>query len=272
MSTSAFVVCTSCGRHLLRGETPEVFLDDGTRHEVCALCVPRALHAGWIRVGVDGAPTLEPDRGRRGSLREWFRRRGPKRGGPPTPTAGRRERPARPAGRRPGSPGEQKRPSDPSEGDLASVQRMAPTRRPHRIEDELDMATDEAYEAVSLAEQGTTAGGGRAQVISAGTRMAARAVDLYNHSEHPRTVAGVARSLGPPWVTIRTIEGSLMRIVIAWELTWYRFEVDLARESNGVNATGNGSALGDLLPGDVEPNAVADEHGYLYLYDADDTE
>jgi len=131
------------------------------------------------------------------------------------------------------------------------------------------MATDEAYEAVSLAEQATTAGGGRAQVISAGARMAARAVDLYNHSEHPRTVAGVARSLGAPWVTIRTVEGSLMRIVIAWELTWYRFEVDLAREANGVNATGTGSSLGDLLPGDVEPNAVADEHGYLYLYDAD---
>jgi hypothetical protein len=56
-----------------------------------------------------------------------------------------------------------------------------------------------------------------------------------------------------------------MQVVLAWELTWYRFELDLARESDGVRATGHGTSLGELQPGDVDPNAVADENGYLYL-------
>ncbi len=258
---TSYLVCASCGRHLLRGEEPEIFLHDGERREVCELCVPRALHAGWIRIGVGDALTLEPERGP--SLLDRLRRgKGGRRGG-----AGRggrsRPTPERAAGTR------RRRPADggPSE-ELHDVDLTAPApsrRHIHTIEDELGITAEEEQHASPLAAHGTTAGGDRAQVISAGARMAARAIDLYNHSPHPRTLSGIARSLGAPWVTIRVVGDSRMRIVVAWELTWYRFELDLAREGDGVHVLDQGTALAELDPGDVEPNAVADEHGYLYL-------
>ena len=45
----------------------------------------------------------------------------------------------------------------------------------------------------------------------------ARAVELFNVSEHPRTVGGVARSLGAPVVAVRPsqTEGSVVTIVVA---------------------------------------------------------
>jgi hypothetical protein len=254
---TSYLVCASCGRHLLRGEEPEIFLHDGERREVCELCVPRALHAGWIRIGVGDALTLEPERGP--SLLDRLRRaRGGRRGGRSRPT------PARASGTRRRRPDpDVERPDDRGEVDLGVP---APSRRHiHTLEDELGITVEEEQHASPLAAHGTTATGDRAQVISAGARMAARAIDLYNHSPHPRTLSGIARSLGAPWVTIRGVGDSRMRIVVAWELTWYRFELDLAREGDGVHVLDQGTALAELDPGDVEPNAVADEHGYLYL-------
>src|SRR5206468_5726845 len=63
----------------------------------------------------------------------------------------------------------------------------------------------------------------------------ARALDVFNASEHPRTVAALARSLGAPLVTVRPSEseGSIVTVVVAWELTWYRYEVHLADEASG---------------------------------------
>ncbi len=68
-----YEVCALCGRHLLRGEAPEVFLNDGERHDVCELCTSQALFAGWIRVGAGDAPSLEPNR-RRGGLKSMLER------------------------------------------------------------------------------------------------------------------------------------------------------------------------------------------------------
>src|SRR5690606_21122709 len=49
-----------------------------------------------------------------------------------------------------------------------------------------------------------------------------RAVELFNASTHPRTVAGVARSLGAPFVVVRpsSTEGSIVSITAGWELCW----------------------------------------------------
>ncbi len=56
ISTSKPVVnCDVCGRTLLRGETPDVFLAAGSKKNVCELCTQRASHEGWIREGLDGA-------------------------------------------------------------------------------------------------------------------------------------------------------------------------------------------------------------------------
>ncbi|MDP9400878.1 MAG: hypothetical protein M3P39_08045, partial [Actinomycetota bacterium] len=95
----------------------------------------------------------------------------------------------------------------------------------------------------------------------------ARAVELFNASPHPRTVSGVGRSLGPPLVTVRPspTEGSIVGIVVAWELWWYRYEVDLADEAAGVRVVEQGAELGELAPEDQAPNAGADERGMLAL-------
>jgi hypothetical protein len=95
----------------------------------------------------------------------------------------------------------------------------------------------------------------------------ARALDLFNASAHPRTVSGVARSLGAPVVAVRpsVTEGSVVTMVVSWELSWYRFEVDLADEAAGPRITGQGTELAELDPPDQLPNAAADDHGLLHL-------
>jgi hypothetical protein len=99
-----------------------------------------------------------------------------------------------------------------------------------------------------------------------GEMKAARAVELFNASDHPRTVAGVARSLGAPGVTVRPgDDGSMVGIVVAWELCWYRYEVDLAEGPNAVRVASQGYELAELPPEDQEANAAADEYGGLAL-------
>jgi hypothetical protein len=99
-----------------------------------------------------------------------------------------------------------------------------------------------------------------------GEMKAARAVDLFNASDHPRTVAGVARSLGAPGVTVRPGDDtSIVGIVVAWELCWYRYEVDLAEGPAAVRVAEQGYELEELTPEDQEANAAADDRGGLAL-------
>jgi hypothetical protein len=60
------IACDVCGRRLLRGEQPDVFLADGQRRTVCELCAPRATHEGWLREGEREAGTVRSARTRRG--------------------------------------------------------------------------------------------------------------------------------------------------------------------------------------------------------------
>ncbi len=95
----------------------------------------------------------------------------------------------------------------------------------------------------------------------------ARALELFNASEHPRTVAGVARSLGTPLVAVRPseTEGSVVGIVVAWELSWYRYEADLADEVAGVRVVAQGTEPAELEDEDRLANAAADDRGELAL-------
>jgi hypothetical protein len=95
----------------------------------------------------------------------------------------------------------------------------------------------------------------------------ARAVEVFNAGEHPRTVAGISRSLGAPFVTVRPspTEGAVVSIVVGWELTWYRYEVDLGNEAAGVRVTDQGSELSELDESDRASNAAAHGDGTLDL-------
>src|SRR5436190_17835077 len=71
------VVCDVCERRLLRGEHPELFLAAGQPRTVCELCVPRAVHAGWMRESEQPLSAPAAPRPRRGrSLFERLRAAG----------------------------------------------------------------------------------------------------------------------------------------------------------------------------------------------------
>ncbi len=94
-----------------------------------------------------------------------------------------------------------------------------------------------------------------------------RAVEAFNVSEHPRRVAGLARSLGAPRVGVRPDEDveHLVSIVVAWELCWYRYEVDVDDPDPDVRLIAQGTELDELASEDRLVNAVADELGALSL-------
>jgi hypothetical protein len=94
-----------------------------------------------------------------------------------------------------------------------------------------------------------------------------RALEVFNGSDHTRTVGGVARSLGAPAVSVRprTDRPSVVAITVMWELSWYRFEIDLSEEAGGVRRDAQGDELTDLSGDEQVVNAAADERGNLHL-------
>ena len=92
-----------------------------------------------------------------------------------------------------------------------------------------------------------------------------RALEVFNAGEHPRRVAGVTRSLGAPSVRAAPLTGATVAIVVAWELCWYRYEIDLGDEARGAQLTGEGMELGELAAEELLANAAADERGELSL-------
>jgi hypothetical protein len=92
----------------------------------------------------------------------------------------------------------------------------------------------------------------------------ARAVVLFNASEHPKTLAGVIRSLGAPHVRVGPLHDEVVvGILVAWELCWYRFDADL--EGAIVHRRAQGYELSEL-DGDLsDANAAADPDGRLAL-------
>ncbi len=235
-TSHAAVSCEVCGRTLLRGEEAEPFIAGGTRRLVCNLCTARAANEGWIREGLaDTLSVHRHGRERRGSLLRRLRDRGARQELPPL---------------------------DP---DLHAPDGMAPEPAPEPIPEPpppQPVRDEPAWEPPR--EQR------RVHAIPTHADLKrSRAVELFNASRHRRTVAGVARSLGEPLVAVRpsATEGSIVSIVVGWELSWYRYEVDLADEEAGVRLVAQGAELTELEPEDQAPNAVADERGALALAD-----
>jgi hypothetical protein len=270
------VACDVCGRRLLRGETPDVFLAGGQRRTVCELCVPRAAAGGWLREADNHASSVRSTRSRRaGSLLGRLRQlRDPAERSP------RRE--SRPAVGLTGAEDG----NLPEDGlydflDGGSIEPAQPHEReryvgsvdagesaggawsatePHGLgEDRLPAEEHEAGHSSPVREQ-------PARVAStSGELKVARALEVFNAGEQPRRVAGVARSLGSPTVTVRPLEesGSTVAIVVAWELCWYRYEIDLGDEAAGSRLVAQGMELEELPAEDRLANAVADERGEL---------
>ncbi len=245
------IACEVCSRGLLRGEQPDVFLAAGRRLTVCELCAPRAVHEGWIRESESRAISLPPMRPRRGrSFIDRLRQVG---GRPPGSTR-RSMSGAEPDGAfelfdgyRVGEAGES-----------AAAAEQAPIEQTHPG----DLALDwDGGQATSAGESETAGQPARP------SSYAEQAVAMFNASEFPRRVAGVARSLGPPVVSVRSAEhlDSVVSIVVAWELCWYRYEVDLSEPGAQAEAIGQGTELDELSRDDLLANASASELGALEL-------
>ena len=73
--------------------------------------------------------------------------------------------------------------------------------------------------------------------------------------------------LGAPAVSARPLADrpSVVGIAVMWELSWYRFEVDLSDEGSGARRAGQGAELSELPPEEQIVNAAADERGGLHL-------
>ena len=85
-------------------------------------------------------------------------------------------------------------------------------------------------------------------VPTTGEKKVERALELFNRSDHSRTVAGLTRTLGSPFVTAVPDPGapSEVTIVIAWELSWYRYRVDLGDKAEGVELQEKGEEIEEL--------------------------
>lgn len=240
--------CAVCGRTLLRGERPDVFLHAGERCMVCELCTPRAVADGWIREGADSASTTANGWMRRGTAASTIAARWRRRGRTdqaellvPQEAEGLLEQPDEPTVYEYEVPPPDMAPAAPRMTESSEPLLYREDRFVHAIPTNADM-----------------------KVV--------RGIELFNASQHCRTIAGVSRSLGAPLVSVRPspTEGSIVWIFVAWELSWYQFEVDLADEAAGVRMVERGSELDELDPQDRVPNAIADEFGALHAAVAPD--
>ena len=128
---------------------------------MCELCKSRALHEGWVREGT--VPTYDAGETHREPPRLAAQ--------PPAPADAR----ARPR-RADGTDGQAAEPPPPApEPDAPAPRPRAPRRRTR--------------------EPGREPRHVRAVPMGAGQKIAS-AIEVFNNSEHRRTVAGVARSLG----------------------------------------------------------------------------
>jgi hypothetical protein len=227
------VTCDVCERTILKGERTEGFLaPGGHRHTVCELCFARAEAAGWIRESVAGdvpsrVPRNEP---RRPLLGRLLGRSQPRERPPEEPAAEPEIQFEESAGADNGAPSPEPEPTPPP----------APRSRPR----------DPRHVRA---------------VPTTGEVKVERALELFNSSEHQRTIAGLVRTLGPPWASARpdVEQASAVDLVVAWELSWYRFRVDLGDEGDPVALLDKGEELDQI----EEPlriwNAEVDEEGHV---------
>jgi len=222
--------CDVCGRTLLRGEGADQYLHGGERKLVCELCRGRAVNEGWIPEDESLEPRAQWGSGdRRRSLLGRLRGRREHAGAPPAHESSS-------AGDEPGAPD-----GAPVASPPPPPRRQPPPSHPH----------ERHVHAVPSSEE----------------MKRSRALELFNSSEHPRSVAGIARSLGPPLVAVLADahRSSVVTIVVAWELSWYRYEADLADAANGVRIAAQGTELAELPDDEHAGNAVADDEGLLAL-------
>ncbi|MGA2164091.1 MAG: hypothetical protein ABSH36_06435 [Solirubrobacteraceae bacterium] len=246
------VECDVCGRRLLRGEQPDVFLGGGQRRTVCELCTTRATHEGWRREADAHPGRPRADRSQRGRslLRGLRQLRWPTTGS----AGGAADRSAQPVGAGGidiDDPLERGGTGAGIDAEWAAVDEEWGT--PEEAASAIEYAGDPV-----VADQDPTVAGHTGLNVE-------RALAVFNVGEHPRRLAGVSRALGAPTVRATQLQSANVAIVVAWELCWYRYEIDPDDEVRGAWLAAEGMELEELTAEDRIPNAVIDERGALSL-------
>ena len=228
------VSCDVCGRTILKGERAEVYLaPGGHRHQVCDLCATRAQHHGWIRESGAGdlparVPRNEPRRGVLGRLRKQRR------------VVGR--------------PAEDETRFTEQEPMFGAGNGIEPDEHP----------AEESAPPPKPRSRPQSPRHVRAVPTTAEVKVE-RALELFNGSGHQRTVAGLARTLGQPWVSALPdpAQASAVSVLVAWELSWYRYRVDLGDEADPVMMLDKGEELDQIDESLRSWNAALDPEGRL---------
>jgi hypothetical protein len=94
--------------------------------------------------------------------------------------------------------------------------------------------------------------------LSPATRFE-RAIARFNSSDAGRTAAGLTRTLGAPSVSVGDLAGSgeIVRVTVAWELTWYQWGVDLGDELRPVFELEKGFEVAEIDAAARQWNASA---------------
>ncbi len=237
--TNEDVSCEVCGRTILKGERTEAYLaPGGNRHIVCELCNDRALHYGWIRESAHAdLPTASRHAEPRRSLFGRLRRR--------------------------------------KEGEVVlDGDELPDESAPDESGDELHADDEYPYEpaapdpppAIPRMRRRKDPRHVRA-VPTNGQAKVERALEVFNRSDHVRTIAGIGRTLGEPWVSAQPAPEapSEVSLVVAWELSWYRYRIDLAEAGEAVSLIGKGQELDELDESTRDWNASALPDGRLAI-------
>src|SRR4029077_17771866 len=92
------------------------------------------------------------------------------------------------------------------------------------------------------------------------------ALEAFNSGEYPRRIAGLTRSLGVPEVSVvYDHDLNLVTILVAWELCWYRYRVDLDDPQLEARMIAEGRTLEQLPRGERLANAAIGDSGALSL-------
>ena len=88
------------------------------------------------------------------------------------------------------------------------------------------------------------------------------AADLFNASQYRRTVAGIAKSLGTPRVSVVVLSGVNAEVVVtvAWDISWYQYRVS-PESDNPVRLEGRGHDPEELDAAFTGWNARLDDDG-----------
>jgi hypothetical protein len=157
-------------------------------------------------------------------------------------------------------------PEPPAEGEAEERPRRRLRFRP-RISLVRNPAPEDGGGRKRAARERPPARGRRPGARETPERRIRRAIDRFNRSEHRRTVAGLTRSLGRPRVAAITPADSpdQVRLTVAWDLSWYQWEVELSEPETAVHSLGTGTEMSELGAADRAWNARAGEDGRLQL-------